>query len=123
VAVGLAVEQPPAALVLRSPFTSMADVARAHFGFLPPSFEPPDVYPSLGRIGRISAPLLVIAGSADSIVPPAQSVRLYEAAPEPKRLLMVDGAGHNDYVMLAGEQVIDAVAAFVDEYAGGRPPG
>jgi hypothetical protein len=62
VAVALAVEQPPAALVLRSPFTSLADMARLHFPFLPTGFLLRDRFESLAQIGRLDSPLLVIAG-------------------------------------------------------------
>ena len=75
VAVALAVEQPPAALVLRSPFTSLADMARLQFPFLP-TFLLRDRFESLNQISRVDCPLLVMTGDRDSIVPPAQSRRL-----------------------------------------------
>src|SRR5215467_10724050 len=59
VAVALAVEQPPAALVLRSPFTSLADMARLQFPFLP-TFLLHDRFESLNQISRVDCPLLVI---------------------------------------------------------------
>jgi uncharacterized protein len=113
VAVALAAEHPPAALILRSPYTSMAELGQWHYPFLPVRRLLSDRYPSLDRIGEIGSPLLVIAGDRDSIVPPEQSVRLFEAAPEPKRLLMVPGAEHNDYVLLAGDQLIEAMLDFL----------
>jgi len=96
VAVGLAVERPPAALVLRSPFTSLADVGAVHFPWLPVRLLLLDRYPSIERITAVRAPLLVIAGDRDDIVPASLSRRLYEAAAEPKRFVLVPGAGHND---------------------------
>ena len=80
VAVGLAVERPPAALVLRSPFTSLADVGAVHYPWLPVRQLLLDRYPSIDRIGSLHAPLLVIAGERDDIVPAALSRRLYDAA-------------------------------------------
>lgn len=96
VAVGLAVERPPAALVLRSPFTSLADVGAVHFPWLPVRLLLLDRYPSIERIAAVRAPLLVIAGDRDDIVPASLSRRLYDAAAEPKRFVLVPGAGHND---------------------------
>ena len=96
VAVGLAVERPPAALVLRSPFTSLADVGAVHFPWLPVRLLLLDRYPSIERITAVRAPLLVIAGDRDDIVPASLSRRLYDAAAEPKRFVLVPGAGHND---------------------------
>jgi uncharacterized protein len=96
VAVGLAVERPPAALVLRSPFTSLADVGAVHYPWLPVRRLLLDRYPSIERIPSVQAPLLVIAGDRDDVVPASLSRRLYDAAAEPKRFVLVPGAGHND---------------------------
>ena len=113
VAVRLAVDHPPRALVLRSPFTSFVDLGRVHFGWLPVGVLLRDRYPSIDRIGAIRSPVLVIAGSNDSIVPAEQSRRLFEAARDPKRLVIVEGADHNDDALIAGPQVIGAVRQFL----------
>ena len=55
----------------------------------------------------------MIAGASDTIVPTSQSRRLFEAALEPKRLVIVDGADHNDEALNAGPRVITAVIEFV----------
>jgi fermentation-respiration switch protein FrsA (DUF1100 family) len=116
VAVALAREQPPAALILRSAFTSLADMARLHYPFLPAAgFLLRDRFDALDQIGHLSCPVLVIAGDRDRIVPPAPSRRLYEAAPGPKRFVLIPGAGHNDFELLAGQQLIDAVVQFLRE--------
>ena len=57
--------------------------------------------------------LLVIAGDADRIVPVDQSVALYEAGNDPKRLVVLTGADHNDDDLTAGPPVVEAVAAFL----------
>jgi hypothetical protein len=113
VAVRLATEQPPSALILRSPFTSLVDMGRHHYPFLPVRWFLRDRFPSLERIGQIGCPVLVIAAEHDSIVPAAQSRRLYAAAPSPKRLLVVEDADHNDYELLAGPRVIEAIVEFL----------
>ncbi len=119
VAVALAVEQPPLALVLRSPFTSLVDLGRRHYPALPVGLLLRDRYPSLARIGRAAAPLLVVAGERDRLVPVAQSRRLYEAAGEPKRFVLIAGADHNDDALLAGERFIGEVVRFLHDAAGG----
>jgi hypothetical protein len=58
---------------------------------------------------------MIIGGSADSIVPIRQSRKLYEASPGPKRLLVIEGADHNDFALTAGDRLIDEVVAFLDE--------
>jgi len=113
VAVRLAVEHPAHAVILRSPFTSFVDMGRLHYPFLPVRWLLRDRYPSLDRIAQIASPLLVIAGSNDAIVPISQSRRLFEAAREPKRLVIVEGADHNDEALGAGPQVVAAVTGFL----------
>jgi protein-L-isoaspartate(D-aspartate) O-methyltransferase len=117
VAVDLASEYPPAALILRSPFTSLSDVGRHHYPFLPVRLLLRDRYPSLDRIRKIHAPLLVIAGGEDQIVPLEQSRRLYDAAADPKQLLVIAGADHNDLELLAGREMISTIVRFIDERA------
>ncbi len=113
VAVGLAVEEPPSALVLRSPFTSLPDVAAVHYPFLPARRLLLDRYPSIERIGSVRVPLLVIAGDRDDIVPEELSRRLYDAAGEPKRYVVVAGAGHNDPELLDGRQMLAEIDGFL----------
>ena len=115
VALGLAVERPPAALVLRSPFTSLVDVGAVHYPWLPVRQLLLDRYPSIDRIGSLAAPLLVIAGEGDDIVPAALSRRLYDAAPEPKRFVSIPDAGHNDPALLDGRQMLSEIERFLSE--------
>lgn len=113
VALRLATEHPPVALILRSPFTSLADVGRTHYPWLPVAQLLTDRYPSIDRIGNLSAPLLVIAGERDTIVPAELSERLYEAAPEPRQFRLIRGADHNDPDLLDGPEVVDEIVGFL----------
>jgi fermentation-respiration switch protein FrsA (DUF1100 family) len=113
VALRLAVERPPAALVLRSPFASLAEVGRRHYPVLPVSLLLRDRYDSAARVERLTAPLLVVAGSRDQIVPVSHSRRLFAAAPEPKRLVVLDGADHNDHDLHAGPRLVAELRAFL----------
>ena len=115
VALGLAVERAPAALVLRSPFTSLPDVAAVHYPWLPARRLLLDTYPSIDRIASLRAPVLVIAGDRDDIVPAALSRRLFDAAPEPKQYVQVPGVGHNDPQLLDGPQMIGAIGRFLSD--------
>jgi fermentation-respiration switch protein FrsA (DUF1100 family) len=110
VAVNLALEQPPRALILRSPWTSLADTARYHFPYLPVRWLLRDRFSSVDNIARIRCPLLIVTAAHDSIVPSEQSRRLFQAAAEPKRLLIVEGADHNDLELVAGPRVVGAAA-------------
>ena len=118
VAVRLEAEEPPAALILRSPFTSLADVGAHHYSMLPVRWLLRERYASIDRIARIRCPLLVIAGDRDTIVPIAFSERLFAAAAQPKRMVRIDCASHNDLELLAGRRLIEAVDRFLAGGAG-----
>ena len=114
VAVDLAVDHPPAAVVLRSPFTSMGDIGQHHYPLLPVRLLLRDRFAAVDQIQRIRVPLLVIAGANDRIVPIEHSRRLYDAANEPKTLVVIPGADHNDYELLAGDEMIQAIVRFLE---------
>ncbi len=115
IAIGVAGDRPPAVLVLRSPFTSLADVASVHYPFLPVSFLLKDRYENLKAIRLVGAPLLVVAGSADRTVPVDQSVQVYHAASGTKELVIIEGADHNDQELSAGFELVDEIVQFIDE--------
>jgi uncharacterized protein len=114
VAAGLAVERPPAALILRSPFTSLADVGRVHYPLLPVGALLWDRFPVIDRVARYDGPVLVAWGAADSIVPPEQSRAVATAADA--RAVEIPGANHNDAALLDGVTMVDAVVRFLDEH-------
>jgi pimeloyl-ACP methyl ester carboxylesterase len=116
VALALALELPPAGLILQSTFTSVRDLARRHYPLIPPALVP-DAYPSLRRIARLQAPLLVLHGARDEIVPRMHADALLEAAPAPKRMHVFPGAGHNDLLTCAGPAWAQAIAAWARELA------
>ena len=108
-------ERPPAALVLRSPFTSLAEVGKIHYPWLPVGLVLIDRFPSIDRIGSVTAPVMIVAGDRDDVVPEALSKKLYDAASDPKRYLLVPGTGHNDLLLAGGDRVIDEVGRFLSE--------
>ncbi len=109
VAIRLATEQPPAALILRSPFASLSEVAAVHYPLLPARVLLRDRYEAADRIVRLDTPVTVIAGTHDSIVPIDQSREIYDRAPGPKRWVAIEGADHNDFALLAGPELLDAI--------------
>ncbi len=119
VAVALAAVHPPAALVLRSPFTSLVDVARVHYPLLPVRLLLRDRFLSDRKIGRVRSPLLIIAGERDSVIPYAQSRRLFELAPQDtKHFFSVPGADHNDPSLVQSDAMVDGVVKFLSEQVG-----
>ena len=70
----------------------------------------PNAYPSLRLISRLRAPLLVLHGDRDDIVPLAHGQALFAAACEPRRIRVFAGLGHNDLVARAGREYADEIA-------------
>ena len=114
VALKLARESPPAGLVLQSTFTGVREVARVHYPFIPAGLIP-DAYRSIRLIADLEAPLLVLHGERDDIVPVDHGRALFEAAPEPKQIRIFPGLSHNDLVPLAGNAYAEAIANWAPE--------
>jgi fermentation-respiration switch protein FrsA (DUF1100 family) len=113
VAADLAAEFPPAALILRSPFTTMTEIGQHHYPLLPVAWLLRDRYATFDRIAKIRSPLLVVAGDRDRIVPLEQSRRLYDSAKDPKMLVVIPDADHNDEALNSGPMMIDAIERFL----------
>lgn len=96
VALQMASEQSPGALILEAPFTSAVDVAASAYPFVPVRWLVKDRYESIAKIGRIRVPLLIVHGERDRIVPVRYARRLFEAAAQPKKAVFLPRAGHND---------------------------
>ena len=111
VAVALAVDHDIAALVLEAPFTSVAEVAQCHFPYVPASRMVVDRFDSLSRIGKVRAPILVLHGERDRVVPVRYGRAVFDAAPEPKEGWCAPEAGHED---LARYGSLDVVVGFIN---------
>jgi fermentation-respiration switch protein FrsA (DUF1100 family) len=106
VSVDLAAREPVAGLILESPMTSIIPVVTRV-----PLF-PFDYFRNLSKIKKIHAPLLVMHGRADRIISVRHGEALFNAAHEPKRSLFVEGAGHNDFMWVAGERYWQALREY-----------
>jgi len=93
VAVQLATEAPVAGVALVSGFTSLADVAAQHLPLAPARLLLRDRYDNRGKVGRVTAPVLVLHGTADTLIPARHAVELAKAAPDGRTELM-QGVGH-----------------------------
>jgi uncharacterized protein len=110
VAIDLASVAPPSALAVQSTFTSIADMTRLRYPYLQFLLPLASIrYEALSLVGSVRAPLLLIHGDADTLVPVEHGRRLFEAANEPKRLLVVPGADHNDVFVRGGSALMLAL--------------
>lgn len=104
VATELALGTQVGALILEAPFTSIAEVAAHHYPFLPARWLVRDRFESAAKIARVRAPVLIMHGENDGIVPPRFGRALFEAAVEPKEFRSISGAGHNDLYEFGGAE-------------------
>jgi pimeloyl-ACP methyl ester carboxylesterase len=107
----LALEHPPAGLLLRSPFTDLAAAGAEAYPYLPVRLLLRDRFPVRDEVARLRVPTVVVLGGRDQIVPPAQSREVAAAASA--RLVEVPDAGHNDPVLLDGPELVEAVLSLV----------
>lgn len=112
VVAGLQARHRPAGVVLRSPFTELADVGAHHYPWLPVRTLLRDRFPVEEHVAGSDVPLTVVYGERDSVVPATLSARVADRASALVERLVL-AADHNDPVMF-GSPVADAVARLAD---------
>ena len=105
----IAVEKPVGHIVLEAPFTSAADVGAQHYWFVPVRLFMKDQFRSDLRVGKVTAPVLVVHGEDDAVVPVKLGERLYGLIRAPKRFVRIASAGHNDL----GARAVEAAKQFI----------
>lgn len=110
VAVALAAQQPVARMILQSPFTSAADIAASAYPLVPVRWLMKDPFHSDRRIGAVDAPIMIVHGARDQVVPISHGERLYEMIETPKRFLRLPSANHNDH---EAHDAMSALLAFI----------
>lgn len=115
VAIELAIRNDDVAgLIVESTFTSMAQMAeKMGYGNLPLALVLTQRFDSLAKVAAVKAPVLFVHGTSDRFVPAAMSERLYAAAPEPKRLLLIENGNHSNASSVAFEKYQTAVRDFL----------
>lgn len=91
---------PPLAVVLEAPFTSVLDLARGLYFFIPVDLLLLDRYMSAEKIKRVRAPVFMINGQDDEVIPQAHGKALFQIANEPKKFVQIPGGHHNDLHLL-----------------------
>ena len=112
VAVAIAAEHPVGAVILEAPYSSIADAAAGAFPMLPARWLVLDKFRSDQRIAALKAPLLVMHGEQDMVIPFKLGKRLFELAPEPKRFVAFPTGTH---VNLAGLGAVETSRAFLKD--------
>ena len=114
VALEVALRRPTGAIALESVFRSVRALAREHYPFVP-GFLVRTRMDNVSKVGRVGAPVLVLHGDRDSIVPLSHGQELFARAAGPARLHVIAGAGHNDTYLVGGEPYAEAWRAFLRE--------
>lgn len=112
VAAWLAVREKPALLVLASVFTSIPDMAAKIYPFLPVRLLSRFEYSTIDYLRTVACPVLVAHSPQDDIVPFTHGEALYQAAPEPKQFLRLQG-GHNNGFIFMREDWVEALRKFI----------
>jgi hypothetical protein len=112
VAVALAAEKPVGRVVLEAGFSSAADVGAGVYWYVPVRLLMKDQFRSDLRIGKVTAPVLMLHGDRDNIIPIALGERLYALINAPKRFVRFPGAGHEN---LGLHGAIEAARQFLAE--------
>ncbi|MBI5242594.1 MAG: alpha/beta hydrolase [Elusimicrobia bacterium] len=116
IAVETALRHAPKALILESAFTSITDMGKLIFPFLPVRWMTTIRYDNLAKIPSIRCPVLILHSRDDAIVPFEMSRRLFEAAPSPKEFFEMRGT-HDDGYIDSGEAYPRAIQAFLERRA------
>jgi fermentation-respiration switch protein FrsA (DUF1100 family) len=116
VAVQVAAEKRVAGVILDAPYTSMFELAALHYPQLP-RWLMRDRYETMNTIGKVTAPLLIVHGEEDDVVPVAMGRALFEAANAPKEIATLPGAGHGDHYLFGS---YDKIFAWIERLRDGR---
>ncbi len=106
VAVQLAAQKPVGGVILDAPYTSTVDVGKRRYPFLPVDALMQDRYDTMRNIGQVKAPLLIVHGDRDTVVPFDLGRKVFEAANQPKTFVPFPGAGHDDHYLFGSYDTI-----------------
>ncbi len=108
VAVQLAAEVEVGGVILDAPYTSIAEVGARLYPYLPVRTFILDRYNTIAHIGEIDAPLLIVHGEYDLLIPIEMGRELFARAKAPKEFAEIAGAGHADHYLYGSYDVIHA---------------
>jgi hypothetical protein len=115
VAINLASRRPCGGLIVQSSFTSARAMARRILIIPLIDWVVKSRFDSVEKIRRVHAPVLIVHGTRDEVVPFEMGQQLFRAAPEPKRFYPIEGAGHNDLMEVGSEDYLARLQSFIAE--------
>ena len=119
VAADLAGREECSAVILEAPFASIPAMAKAIYPWLPIGPLIKTRYDVIEKVKKISAPLLIVHGDRDDIVPFEQGRRVFDAAAGPKEFHTLRGAHHNDTFETGGDAYFKVMRDFIEKAGNG----
>ena len=113
VAIDLASRRECGGLIVESSFTSAREMARRMFLLPLLEYVPKSRFDSLEKISQVQCPVLIVHGTQDQVIPFFMGEKLYQAAPEPKSFLPVEGAGHVDCFVVSGGRYLERLQKLI----------
>lgn len=117
VAVQVAGKRDVAGIILDAPYTSVLDVATMFYPYLPVRMFLRDRYETIAHLPKVAAPLLIVHGEADRVIPVEMGRAVFRAASEPKQLVTIPRAGHSDHGLFGS---FDAIQSWIERLRAGR---
>ncbi len=105
------------AVILEAPFTSLADMAKKHYPFIPSGWLSGFQMRNDEKVSKLKSPLLIVHGTDDEICPFEMGKQLFEAAPQPKELFEVRGGTHNELPFQAGPDFYERPIQFIMKHS------
>ena len=109
VATHLAQNKNYAGVILETPFTSMVDAAKNFYPYVPINLLLKDKFENFKKVKNINAPILVMHGEVDKIVPFSMGKKIYEIANNPKYSYFTK---YDDHMMEYDENLVLALKSF-----------
>jgi uncharacterized protein len=107
IAVQVAAKRPVSGVVLDAPYTSIVDIAELHYPYLPGRLMMHDRYETLRHLKKVEAPVLVVHGELDRVIPVEMGRKVAARAPGPSEIITFPEAGHTDHFLYGSYEAIN----------------
>lgn len=118
VAIDLAARHACGGLIVESSFTSIREMARRVLLIPFLEYAVKSRFDSIAKIAGVRAPVLIVHGTRDEVIPFSMGQKLFDAAPQPKWFFPVEGASHNDVFIVGGEEYLERMESLIEA----KPP-
>ncbi|MBW7876868.1 MAG: alpha/beta hydrolase [Candidatus Cloacimonetes bacterium] len=102
----------PKALVLESTFTSLPELGKQLYPWLPVLLLSRVQYPTLEDVKAVRCPVLIVHSTQDEVIPYPHGQKIFETAPEPKSFVTITG-DHNEGYFTSGKTYVDGLKSFL----------